>query len=794
MSQTKKRPVTYGKSRSNPLNPQIPPLANTTRSPESRTSPAVEIEIEDQSSSSFIRSPSPARSWKATSVSSPTQDDDERNTMQRKRRKLTPEALRSHAPSLIKPHPSTDTSGRPENLTLRDDNDVLSRITRHDSHNKHYEARPQTPEKNVAPGTIPASRSSANRRPASQQKPSRRTRDYGHKNTIDSQDNLQRKYSGSPRKRLVDSLGSADEGSEVLTPMPDNAPEPEGAAVNVPESFPTSRSTNIKLHNPATHELEESQSSTAVVSSSMPRSSGVTYSRQRSFLNETLDFTASEPLSMERPDRFERPPKSHGPRTSRSPSEEDVHDSKPVRSIHELRQAGDNARFREVVDSVFEEIEDTYNSVSGKCCGLAELCGKLLDPGFVQRFCEQSFDERLANCSSSTFDSISATLMFSAYRLIISGGCASRVFSEIVWARILELASPLLDITDDLLVLTREPSAGLSKSAQASIRGIRSRLLPIVGSEFACLSPQTLALGCMKSALILLRQNGHTIRPLPTQFLEKLIGLMAENAPIGMDEVPAVAQTYLLESSFSVLENYSIISESFDRHHLRCLARLSQLYILLSLNQHDRSRQCAMSYVRVILNLTNKEPTICDAFAKPDLVSGLANIVTRGYPRITTGTSDKEDSALNEVILAIGTLINLAEETQRSRAVLKGSNARTTPFLTQFLKQFSDSVGSIDQAHSVPEVHKNVVAGYLSILLLTICLDDEARLLVKKSSTGDGLSWVLSIAGRFLQYHREVEKDTRVLEGLEQGESRLTARIEHIISRICQLEGSTRKP
>lgn len=87
------------------------------------------------------------------------------------------------------------------------------------------------------------------------------------------------------------------------------------------------------------------------------------------------------------------------------------------------------------------------------------------------------------------------------------------------------------------------------------------------------------------------------------------------------------------------------------------------------------------------------------------------------------------------------------------------------------------------------DVHVNVVAGYLSILLLTICLDKEARHLVNEFLTGGGLTLILSTAEKFLQYHREVEKDTGPTETWEQGESRLTTRLGHIIDQICRLEG-----
>ncbi|KAL6235423.1 wings apart-like protein regulation of heterochromatin-domain-containing protein [Aspergillus navahoensis] len=699
--------------------------------------------------------------------SSPSKREDERSIMQRKRRKLINEETRGDCTR------SQINLQAPVDINLCGNEDIIFPETSNRDDNQ----------------PSPSYWHSASRHKHTFQP-------RGHEHKSEGDDDLSTSQKDDPthtRKRLIDSLGTTGKDDAVIIPIPDDAPESTRfSRVDVADgaesasSYPGSTRTSVRS---GTRDPGRFQESFTAPVPPLFRSSGVTYSRQRSFLNDSLSLTDSEPHGIGSSYQHITKNEPHSAHASRIPPEEDdTNDTRPVRSIHELRQAGDNARFREVVDSLFEDIEDARTSSSGRCCGLAELCAKLLDPEFVYRFSEQGFDERLVNCTPNGLDIVSASLALSAYKLIINGGHASRVFSEAIWTKILELSPRLLEMEDDLNALAREPLIGLSRTAQASVRGIRSQLLPAIGASSSCLSPQLLAVECTKSSLVVLRQSGHSIRPIPAAFMNRLVDLMMAKASGNMNSPPSTSQTLLLQTLFSILENYSLISGAFDREHCLCFQRLSQLHSLLFLDHHDRTRQISVSYIRVILNLTNKEPTLCVSFASRELVSGLAKIIAREYCNVSRDSTEHGGRALNEVILALGTLINLSEKTEQSRTILVHSDGCAIPFFHQLLEQFSSSVIAMDQAHSVPEVHRNVVAGYLSILLLTVCHDKRARLLVKDSLDGDTLGLILSTAEKFLQYHREVEKDTHLFETWEQGGSKLTKRMEHIIS-LVRLEG-----
>ncbi|KAJ0423368.1 wings apart-like protein regulation of heterochromatin-domain-containing protein [Aspergillus carlsbadensis] len=791
MSQNKKRPVTYGKSSFNRarVGLYVPDL-DTSKPPSLCTSSSDGQSSKPTNHPLSSVSPVGCTLAKTFSGSSLTQGEDAYTAMQGKRRKLLREEARQHNPD-GQPKPDCVGRGSFGDYATPEEEDISTTFPGRDEDRKVSDALRYSRSDVLLKPNSPKRALPSNSRSARRFESTPPTSDG--KSMVSFADAQPKTDISSPRKRLIDSLGMTKESPSPMTLEPNNDP-----ASILHERFPHQKFSASACQTAAGDDdtklrprnVERSQTTPASSLSSILRSSRVTYSRQRSFLNDLIGATPSGPPSGSNGAKLDPDREPRGLFASHTPPEdEDGNSNKAVRSIHELRQAGDNARFREIVDSIFEDIEDQYNSISGRCCSIADLCHKLHNAGFAHRFSEQGFDERLVNCIAISPNIVWISLAFSAFRLIIVGGRASRVFTESLWASILDHSPILLNKEDDLLVLAREPLQGLSKTAQTAISGLWPHLLPATLSQSPRMSPRLLALECIKSALKLLRENGHTVCYAPTTFLDTLLDLLSTNISDD-DDAEGTGHFHVSELIFSVLENYSIVTGPFDDDHCQCLQRLSQLRGLFTLGARDQMRPTLMSYVRVILNLTNKEPALCEFFALPELVSGLVGIVVRECSDVSKDPAPNENDALNAVILALGTLINLAEKTEKSRVMLvHSSNIAASP-LQQLLKQFSGSASSLDHADSVSEVHENVVAGYLSILLLTICLNTEARLLVKESLDGRGLVLAFSTAEKFLQYHREVEKENGLAETYE-GEFRLTKRLEHIISQARRLEGNS---
>ncbi|PWY85650.1 hypothetical protein BO94DRAFT_575671 [Aspergillus sclerotioniger CBS 115572] len=590
----------------------------------------------------------------------------------------------------------------------------------------------------------------------------------------------------SNRKRLVDLLGATVPSKKTrLTDSASISAESKSSynPGTAPETLCAKSSENADdLGNIDAGNARES----ATPMLSRLRGSRVTYARQRSFLGDQLKMAAAEhgDASVPSPDPSEARQAlitdRNAPRTSNT--DDDEIDSRPVRSIHELRQAGDNARFRESVESIFEDIEDSNNSLSGKCSSFTQLCAKLLEPAFVHRFSEYGFSERLVKCTTDNHDVLTTFLILCAYRLTCLNGASSHTCLRYFWTRVLQISHRLLSMNDDILTLAARRSIGLSKAVQGSLK----KLLPQISSLIfeqdppLRLSPCLVTLSCIQFCLTTFLEKGDEIGPLPATIINQIVKLL-----ILQHEYPSsllVSESFQsMELSFLILETHSMLPGTlrYDYHSSFQLL-FEHHHKFLQSGQCDRDRQISIFYTRVVLNLTNNEALLCGKFATPDMVSDFVKLATASLPDAPNNRNGEDNNSFNAAILALGVLINLSEQSEVSRAAF----LRPVSLLQLLIQYFSAGLVFVDQARSVSEVHYNVVIGYLSILLVILCLDGDAFTLIRESNCGEGLGLVLSTAEEFLQFHEKVERDSKLFETWREGGSRSTTHLKDILSQI----------
>ncbi|GKZ39985.1 hypothetical protein AbraIFM66950_001825 [Aspergillus brasiliensis] len=168
------------------------------------------------------------------------------------------------------------------------------------------------------------------------------------------------------------------------------------------------------------------------------------------------------------------------------------------------------------------------------------------------------------------------------------------------------------------------------------------------------------------------------------------------------------------------------------------------------------------------------------------MVSDFVELATTGLSGASMNRNVNEDGTLNATILALGVLINLSEQSEISRAAFLTPASHSTSLLQLLLQQFSAGLAVVDQARSVSEVRYNVVIGYLSIVLVTLCLNEEAFSQIRESVRGEGLTLVLSTAEEFLEFHQKVEQDSQLFEGSGERGSKSTTRLKDILNQIRQ--------
>ncbi|RAL08398.1 ras-domain-containing protein [Aspergillus homomorphus CBS 101889] len=607
------------------------------------------------------------------------------------------------------------------------------------------------------------------------------------------------------RRRLIDSLSAAQESAlNEVSPS-----DSEAHDANTSSDFKVRRRENVG--SPQTDQNRIPKTSTASIESaretrtSAPPAllrSRITYARQRSFLGSALNDSVSgihdAPVAALNNTEAGILSVAHKATTSLPLSADGDDPGRPVRSIHELRQAGDNARFQESVESLFDDIDNPGNSTSDICNGIIQLCKKLLEPNFMHRFSENAFDERLVKCTLGNLDVVPTCLTLCAYRLVCLKGIHSYSHLRTFWARLVDRSQSLLMVKDDIMSLAGKPRSHLSKAVQASLRDLIPQLtfLLFPDSTAPKLYPHLIILSCIQYCLAVFQDKSHRIESMSPPMLSSLVGLLLPNSAESPTHPPLHNNFQTKSMTLRILESYIMLSP-MPRY---LYSSPFQKFVLLHNDfiesaQDDQGRQILALYLRVILNLTNNECLACEQYASPEMIIGFARIVSAGLSSASAFFGSNEHDPVSLVILALGILTNLAEQSESCRACFLMPAHDSQPPLDILVQQFSLNIDLVSHAKSVSEVHSTVAVGYLSILLAVLCLHTEpcARIRELLLNFGREVASVKSTAKEFFLYYEKAERDSRLTEPQENGNTSTAQSyyptIENTFSRIIKYNG-----
>lgn len=496
------------------------------------------------------------------------------------------------------------------------------------------------------------------------------------------------------RKRLIDSLGIMERSVKEASPL--NTP-----TSITPHSSPTRRQyLNTSPHRADT--CSDGSQLSASSSSAHLGNSRVTYARERSFLNDrsVSSGLGSQSSSNLLPENHQPKRPRFSPRSHLYADGEENNDSGSVRGLHELRRAGENARFRSAVDLIFDDIDDAVKSKSNPCNGFVQLCTKLLDPDSVRCFSDCGFEKRFLQCVTSDLDTLPASFAICAYELIRSGGIFSRTLLAPFLPTFLDLSSKLIRLEEDMVsLMTKHQSFIASRASQRVVSKLSST---IYGEQPAVkISPRIMGLRCIQSILPIYRETGDSTRAIHETLLRQLISLLIREFPDGPEDFPLQPESYqALVLTLSILEALTIPLGPLANGYRDIYQPLSRLSNILDMtgrsDDDDQYRHVLVLSIKVVLNVTNNDSSLCEAFSTPRLVNGLVNIIKREFEQVLGETLPKEDP-LDAVILALGTLINLTEKCESSRAIFIRPTSNSSIPLKLLLTLFSSSIGSIPE-------------------------------------------------------------------------------------------------
>ncbi|KAG5290471.1 WAPL superfamily domain-containing protein [Histoplasma capsulatum G186AR] len=620
------------------------------------------------------------------------------------------------------------------------------------------------------------------------------------------------------RRRIVDALGTTARGRSESSTI-ESISVASRASSEISTGLSEDSTPSISQLPNVSHRMQIDSQADSPDQRQQSQSQGTTgpkatYARQRSFLSAK---SITEDLILDnlfRPSFAQQHGPGHGtgpgvsnhvaskstcPLATRITGDDDEGNSnRVVRNIYELRRAGENARFEGIVDAIFEDIEDPNSSASRRYSGLIQLCTKLMDDQFTRRFLAHVLEKRLAKQAGNLDDAIYTYLIACAYGLILSAGPVSSVVLRTCSTQVFRVIPKMITDKSEILDISKFGPARTSKAVQGSLRDFceqlaESRIWHDVKPK-KCI-PQILALRCIEMVVRRSRESGDNMDYMSNDVLSQLVNLLLQRSVLPKQVQDAKTDDFLiLELTFSILESYTVVLNSLEPSQEKLLKRLSGLGPLLfqlsSRCSQPCYRQIQLLEIRLILNLTNNNPSLCEDFSTPELIQALMAIVMSNFGLVSEDfAGDRRDSLLDVVILALGTLINLTEWNETARQLILKTPSGSTTFLNRLLQLFKDGWDKTSEADSVVQTHSNVAFGYLSVLLSTVSLDDEARLHLRNSLDGRSVDRVLATVDEFLHYHRKVEKELQDGQGEHEPVTGFTCRLQSIVDRIKQAEG-----
>ena len=511
------------------------------------------------------------------------------------------------------------------------------------------------------------------------------------------------------RRRLVDNLNRRDD--EICGILGRSEDEFDSSFSIRPENKETtSRLDPISIHV----QRQPSTDHTPILPDHQPallhQGGGlkVTYARQRSYLTEDdlsqatiSDFPITDDLVSVARKRY-RGTGEMMPRLQIAENFDEGLDevtnsqASAMRSIHELREAGGNARVFSEMDAMLDDIDEARAvSLTHRRSRLLDLAVKLQEVSFCRLFIDQGLELRifphLESANDLFIDALLATILL---RLLASSTSVSKL-SHINDSRVKDFLIGLLDKDQNLKISTQNRKFNISKTAQAEFKDLWDSLLKSAAwraGKPTILTPCVMCLQCLEYVVRNARDVGSVDTLLSGQDIRSIVKVLRPDPSDSPGQPSDPWSAVKMNLSISILESCTISNavpceETPWTGHTLDLA-VGLLPLLDTRLEEDVGTLRTLT-LRLYLNLTNNNPTLCRAFSRPDVIGSMLNIIVSHFQRLSeNATPHKPEVMLDNLILSLGSMINLAEWCDTVRPLVLSLRLGDACFLDILLQLF----------------------------------------------------------------------------------------------------------
>ncbi len=525
-----------------------------------------------------------------------------------------------------------------------------------------------------------------------------------------------------PKKRLIDAMVSPRKRLSVSASSESTS---QGSALNTAESLCETddmRNKTQPVGATGAYEMNEKRktgdlgANNSATSPSMCSKPRLTYSRERSHLADVLIDDLLDPVSQSASQEDSLLVSQNGAIfssfesvISHEGSDEDLEQEiAGIRSIHELRHSGGNARSRVDLESTLEDIEAKGPLARARRLrGLTQLTEKLGDPEVGRHISDHSLEKRLSGCPQLEEDVVGQVLLTMILSRLMSNVKLPITSLKGVSETLVRSGTNLLQESRDLASVVRDRKQNLSKTI---CREIIALVEPFCSSLVwpderpKSLSPRLASIRSIDIVLRQVRQLDDFDMVLPASIFSQLIQILLRISPIQL--VEDEGSVLVMESTISIMESLTLSKNWAQDGGLEIAKKLSGLGPLLgqlTLSPAGSSIRSRHLILRLILNITNKDSDLCDAFSEPALVLAIFGIVKRDFLQtpMLINTVLKE-SKLEGVILALGALSNLAEHSKLFRQGMLECSLDGRSVVDWIAFAFRDQVEAASEVRSLP--------------------------------------------------------------------------------------------
>lgn len=601
---------------------------------------------------------------------------------------------------------------------------------------------------------------------------------------------LQRSSSDVParRTRIVDRLKASAPNSSDEESSED---EEDKSSFSMPVAKPAAYSNTVSQESNSLSQAEESQDR-----ATKPTASGslITYSQQRSILaDDNLESALMLDLAMDTPERPTATARRIGrpAAASRATShmDEDLDDAPTggLRTIHELRAGGRNARIMGEIEDLLGEIRDHATSARSRRRGaLLDLTTKLQEKTFAEQIISHGFDHALLKECKSPADPPADFLLATSLLLLLHSEPPKHSLDS--FGEALRDISRLLTEQADIAKVVKERRSNMSRSAQGDIIALSDKLkenTALWGDASPIrVSSRVVVLKIIELVVRRLRQAGNKSELFSS---ETLNALTPNRGFSGLQNDAGKAfEASLVISILEALKTRSA-SENWPDTSIAFVAALPAAFA----TEWPAPGHTKWLAYRLCANITNDSSDVRSAFVENDAVRYLmADVVTgleilQNPPATENGPDEDSTRDFDNLVLVVGTLINLTEHS--ADAQKRAVDAKTLPSLTAVVQAFLEGQKRSEEAESVEQSAANVAYGYLSIMLANLCQNDEAKQTLRSLLPGGTLRVLVAAVEEFVRHHQRV--DGMEASGPDSEWSSFTDRLLGVLVRLKAAAG-----